>query len=142
MMSSLFSCSLQQHMEGRQQWDDTKCSSTRPPSYGLWHTHAPTHAETFGCHVAFNLFKMEIVSVASVTVPAVFVAVHTPARFATVQINFEVVHARYGLSQRLNRQTLLEMLIRCVLGGMYPLLGLRDTHRVLRCPSPWRFGPL
>ena len=65
-------------------------------------------------------------SVAEVRVPALFLAVHTPARFATIQFNFGVVLARHGFSER---RTSPEMMVRCVFGGLYPRSRLaRDSQ--------------
>ena len=58
---------------------------------------------------------------------ALFLAVHTPDRFATVKLNFGVVLAYYGFSER---RTLPEMMVRCVVDGLTLDLNLRDTHRV------------
>ena len=55
-------------------------------------------------------------SVAEVRVPALFLAVHTPVRFATIQLNFGVVLARHGFSERRTSPAM----VRCVFGGLYP----------------------
>ena len=55
-----------------------------------------------------------------------FLAVHTPARFATLQLNFGVVLARHGFSER---RTSPEIMVRCVFGGLYPRSRLaRDSQ--------------
>ena len=52
---------------------------------------------------------------------ALFLAVHIPSRFATKQMDFGVVLAHHGLSER---RTSPEMMARCVFGGLYPRSGL------------------
>ena len=64
-----------------------------------------------------NLFKAAKDSVAGVRVSALFLAVHIPARFATIQLNFGVVLPPHGFFER---RTSPEMMVRCVFGGLYP----------------------
>ena len=92
----------------------------------LWDTRAPIHGKSICCRIALNLFRAEKDSVAEVRVPALVLAVHTPARFATIQLNFEVVLARHGFSEH---RTSPEMLVRCAFGGLYPRSRLaRDSQ--------------
>ena len=64
----------------------------------FWHTDAPIHDKTTCCHVALNQLGQEMICVAYVGVSALFRAVHTPARFATIELNFGVVLAHHGFS--------------------------------------------
>ena len=82
----------------------------------LWYTHAPIHGKAICYRIVLNLFNFEKDSVAEVTVSALFLAVHTSARFATLQLNFGVVLARHGFSER---RTSPEMMVTCVFGGLY-----------------------
>ena len=66
----------------------------------LWDTQAPIHGKAVCCRIALSLSRAENDSVAEVRVPALFLAVHTPARFAMIQLNFGVVLARHGFSER------------------------------------------
>ena len=90
----------------------------------LWYTHVPIHAIDINkatcCRVALNLVELEIISVAEVTVSALFLAVHTLARFATIQFNFGVVFAHHGFSES---QTSPERIVRGVVDGLYPRAG-------------------
>ena len=82
----------------------------------LWDTHALIYGKAICCRIAFNVFKAEKDSVAEVMVPALFLAVHTPAHFVTVQLKFGVVLARHGFSEG---RTSPEMMVRYVFGGLY-----------------------
>ena len=60
-----------------------------------------------------------------------FLAVHKPARFATVPSNLGVVLDYNGCSER---RTLPEMMVGCVFGGLYPRSG-HARHSRGRCPG-------
>ena len=87
----------------------------------LWDTHAPIHGKSICCRIALNLSRAEKISVAEVRAPALYLAVHTPARLATIQLNFGVVLARHRFFER---RTSPEVMLRCVFGGLYPGSGL------------------
>ena len=59
-----------------------------------------------------------------------FLSVHTPARFAIIQLNFGVVLAHHGLFER---RTSPEMMMIHVFGGLYPGSGLA-RHSQGICP--------
>ena len=64
-----------------------------------------------------------------------FLAVHTPARFATIQLNFGVV---LDYHEFFERRTSPEMMMRSSLVACTLDLGLRDTHTVYALGVPAR----
>ena len=89
MTPTLFSSSLLQHMGlgSKVMMSNTLLNKEKFPET-LWDTHAPIHSKAICCIIASNLFKLEKDSVAEITVSALFLALHTPPGFATIQLNF------------------------------------------------------
>ena len=88
-MSSLFSSSLQKHMGvGNNVMMSNTLQQGKDPHSASGYTRTHTYDKAKCSTTSLNLFEIDLFSAVEVRLPALFLPVHTPAQFATIELNF------------------------------------------------------